>query len=165
MHIRSTFAFLLAMALLVATAAPAQAPQSPRFIAGASYSLTAAPAYFTLQVPANAARRIYPIAASVECPTVCTVTQDLNGNPADTTEITPVQIAGTANTPTAKVFAPSNSGAGSTLAAFTIPAATPYPLDLTSIGLEPYKASIQTYNIRTSAVTGTARVYVIWAEQ
>lgn len=162
---RSTVALLSIALLFLAIAAPAQAPQTPRFIAGNSYSLTSAPAYFTLQLPANSQKRIYLVAASVECPSSCTVTQDLNGNAADTTEITPTRISGENFTPTLDVYAPSNAGFGTNLSTLTVPATTPYPLDLSSVTFEALKSTVQTYSIRTSAVTGTVRIYAIWAEQ
>jgi len=165
MRIRFRFVALFAVLVILAIAAPAQAPQTPRFIAGHTYSLTASPAYFTLQLPANSPKRIYLIAASVECQEACTVAQDMNGNAAETDEITATRISGATFTPTLDVYAPSNAGFGANLSTLTVPAETPYPLDLSSVTLEQLKSTVQTYNIRTSAVTGTARIYVIWAEQ
>lgn len=121
---------------------------------------------FSLQAPANNARRVYPKTISIFCSMDCVLTQDLNGTAATATEITTVTRTNTDAVPTAKAYGASNAGVGSALPKYEIKAGNSLILDLGYTVFARGRSGVQNYNVRSTGVlTGTVRVAAAWGER
>jgi hypothetical protein len=161
---RTLLLSLLLAGLAFGQVSPQVADEMQFFHATHEVSLSGSGTTFTLQLPAKAGKRVYPQAAVIECSVDCTVTQDRNGSAATGTAVTALGL-NNSGTAAATFYRASNANAGTALVPVTVKAGVQAVVDMTYTVFSRGVDTAQNHNWRVSAITGNARVSVIWGEK
>ena len=156
---------ILLLSLVVVVALFSQTTARPTFELYQECSgLSTAACVITIQVPALSTKTIHFLAAAVYCSVVCDKQIDIMGGTATTTLTTPFPL-GLRTAPTiANGYTSSNATAGTIIAKITSTGAGADTFDMSPTSLSPGYSGVQNLNVRTGAITGTARCWVIYEE-
>lgn len=117
----------------------------------------------TIQQPASGSRTVVFKRASIYCSVACTVTLERDGTAATATSLTVVKAHSGAATATATAWRGSDVGVGTVVSKHYIGAGTTLPLDLSAMYLIG-DGTAKNLTLRTSAITGTAVINILWEE-
>lgn len=126
-------------------------------------SLSSAAEVVTIQSKASTSRRILFDGAYVFCSASCTFTVEKGGASATTTAGSVIPI-NTSVVTSAVAFHTSNVGEGTALAKYPLAAGEGLPVDLKGVVLPSGAGAARNLTIRTSSMSGTVRVVVVWEE-
>jgi hypothetical protein len=140
---------------------------TPFFSTYRTASLSAAAEVVTIHAPtgpSSTGMKVYLVGASVYCSVACTVTLEQAGTAPTTTANAVVQLGQNANhVSAANAYHTSNVGAGTVISTLDLAAGETKGIDLTGITL-PYIGATSNFTLRTSAITGTAKILIKWRQ-
>jgi hypothetical protein len=134
------------------------------FVAQKTTALSAAAEVITIQQPVSGSRTVELKSAYVDCSAACTVMLERNGNPATTTALTSTAINPGEGTATAATYYSSNVGSGTTISVVSVAAGSYTVLDLSNIRLVKNNPG-NNFTIRTSSISGTVNITLLWTER
>jgi len=154
----------LAAVLLAQSQKPNDSDTTVFYAATWETTLSASSGVLTIQLPAGANKRVYLQSANFWCSAACTITQERNGTAATATVLATVPL-NTTGTPTAVVYSASNVGVGSGLPKIDLSAGNGSYADLSFSTFQKNSPTVQNYTLRTSVMTGTVRLSILWGER
>lgn len=148
----------LATLFLLVGLAPAQIWQNYTY--EKSTSLSSAAETVTIHLPTGSDKTVKFVGASVYCSVACTFTLERDGTAPTTTIATPPELNG-GTSGSARAYHTSNVGSSTVIKNYTVAAGTEFGILLSEKGL----TAGTNLTIRTSSITGTARIFFQWREQ
>lgn len=135
------------------------------FVAEKETVLAGAAEVLTVHLPSTSTRTVAFTEGWVYCSVACTFTLERDGTAPTTTPLTVKKVnanisGDTAASNDALAFHTSNVGASTVLNTYNVPAGGTFPIDLSDKGLLPG----ENLTLRTSSITGTARLTLKWKE-
>lgn len=150
------------LAVLLPTAALGQI----QMVAQKTTVLSSAAEVITVQQPATGTRLVKFLSAYIDCSVACTVQLERNGTAASSTTLVPLNVNPGESTPVATGWSSSNVGTGSVIQVTSISAGGYQVYDLTGINLKPINNFTgQNFTLRTSSISGTVHITILWTEQ
>jgi len=151
----------LLLLLILAFPLLAQTP----YVVQKTTALTTAAEVITIQQPSSSAKTVEFQTAYVDCSVACTLTLERNGNAATTTLQTPTPVNAGDGASSVKAYNTSNVGVGTVLSVVSLPASGSVTYDLTKLKLRQMNDPGQNFTIRTSSITGTVNITVLFQER
>ncbi len=147
------------------TAAPALAQIS--YVAQKTTSLSGAAEVITVQqkAPASTNRVVNFKTAYIDCSVACTATLERNGTFASSTTLTPLNVNPSETTATATAWSGSNVGTGTVIQVASISAGGYLVFDISNVVLQAQDGTGANFTLRTSSITGTVHITIIWTER
>ena len=137
------------------------------YTATCTLSVSGAEKACTVQQPASGARTVQFVSAYVHSTVAVSLTQERNGTAATATAVTEAALnPDISETNAANAFTDSDVGAGTVVAgseSIKVAADSYVVLDLQDIQMRG-AGTAKNYTIRTSAVTGTVTIVIVWRE-
>lgn len=127
-------------------------------------ALSGASEVITIQQPASGAAVLRFIGAYIDCSVACTGTIERNGTAATNTTLTIANVNPGETSPVSTAWSSSNVGTGTVISRFSIPASGATNIDLSKVYLAASGGTNKNLTIRTSSITGTVNIVIIYSE-
>ena len=138
-------------------------PQAGLYCATKTTALSGAAEVITIQQPATGARSVSFSGASIYASVETGLLLQRDGTAATSTALTPAKLNDSAEATAVTAWHTSNAGAGTTLAAYTVPAGGTLVLDLNGLWLLG-NGTAKNLTLRTASVSGTVKINICWRE-
>lgn len=136
-----------------------------QYVAYKEAALSAAASVVTVQQPAATAPRVLRFAnATLYCSAACDITLERSGTAATATALTPTPLKPSIPAAKALAFHTSDVGVGTVLNKFSLAAGATLTVDLSAVSFIG-TGTTKNLTLRTSSITGTARIAIQFSEE
>lgn len=168
-RIPKSLILMLAVAAGLFAQSVGQSPSAPAgttrlYAVYQEFTLSTSAAVLTVQQPTSAPRQITFEGAVVYCSVACVPSLEINGTVATVTGVTPVKLDTRGSAATSTAYTGSDSTGGTVIGKYSVAAGQQLGITKSGLTLGVGSGVHQNVTIRTDAISGTARILLMWSE-